>query len=84
MLYITAASVVSEVQFDLRFCSYFSSITSESLVIGIIFKIVLDSGKEVLLNFSRHECSTLGEQLLNEVIEVDLLKALGSDQIYRQ
>ncbi len=67
----------------LRLCRRASlSESSQSLVVWVALKVALDSSEQVLLNLGGHECSALGQQLLDQVVQIDLLEALASDQVY--
>ena len=59
-----------------------NSKSGESLVVWVGFEVVLDSGKEVLFDFGWHEGSALGQQIFDEIVQVDLLQSFVSDQIY--
>ncbi len=51
----------------------FRSVSSESLVVSVTLKVDLDSGEQVLLDLARHKSTALGQELLYQIVQVDLL-----------
>ena len=59
-----------------------ASITSKSLVVGVILQVALNPSKQIFLDLGRYQCSALWEKFLNQIIQVDLLQTLASNKIY--
>ena len=54
---------------------------SEPAVVWVRFEVALNTSEQFLLDLSWNERPALRKQLLNEVVEVDLLEALVSNEL---